>query len=150
MGKLVKTSPKKIKAAEDTAKALDLKRAGLTLRQIASAIGRSVGWVHGAIAKYCAEHPADNLEQYRREETERQLAIIASHWPTRANHHSAKVIQDSAKILIALKGASAPQGIDVNANVTVTESAHEQLLSNLAGLAAKLGKREGDPEAGSG
>jgi hypothetical protein len=149
MPKLAKTSPKKIKIAEDTARALDLKRAGLYIRQIAVAIGRSQGWVHGAIVKYCNEHPAPNLQALRAEVMERQSAIIAAHWMTRANAKSAKVIQDSDKILMAVTGLEANQKLDVAASVVVTDSAHEQLISSLASLSSKLRKGEGDPPTGT-
>jgi DNA-binding transcriptional regulator YbjK len=139
------TGPIAVKAADDTAKALDLKRSGHTIRQIAATIGRSVGWVHSAIQKYVDQHPYPHLQALRAEVMDRQAAIIASHWATRTNARSAKVIQESDKILIQITGIEAKKEVDVSGSLAVTDGAHDKLLSSLAGLASKLGTSEGDP-----
>jgi hypothetical protein len=141
-----KTGPDNIKYVEDTAKALDLKRVGLTIRQIGVAIGRSDGWVHGAIAKYVDTHAAPHLAAYRAEVLDRQAGIIAAHWAQRANPASAKVIQESDRIIISIMGLEARREVDITGAVAISDGAHEQLISGLASLAARISTGESDPE----
>ncbi len=143
-----KSSAKKIKIAEDTAKALDLRRAGLRIRDIANKLGRSASWVQLAITSFCERHPIEKLNEYRTHEIERQEEIIATHWAKRSDPKSAKVIQDSSKLLMQLKGAGGAHTVELQGALAITDGAHDALLSNLARLAAAVGAGEGDPPPG--
>lgn len=121
-----KTSVVAVVRSEDVTKALDLKRTGATIREIAVALNRSVGWVHKAIADYVDEHPAHNLEAYRHEVRERHEAIIASHWDLRREPAHARAIQDSEKILIAVNGAAAPTQTEVRSLSVGVEATPEK------------------------
>lgn len=156
MPKSAKQDARVIASSEDTARALDLRREGRTHREIAAELGRSLGWVHGAIKAYIEDHPLPHAEAYRAEVLERQAGIIATHWPTRADPECAKIIQAADKIIMAVTGAEAPRRTELTginggpiATRDVTLMTDEQLQRIALGL--PLGPPSesgaGDPEA---
>ena len=104
-----KTSPKRIALAEEQERALDLKRAGLTIRQIARTMKTSISKAHRLIDEGVKEIPREAREALVHEIHERELGIIAAHWTKRHIPEHAKVIQASNLTLVKVLGLEAPK-----------------------------------------
>lgn len=109
LGGRSKNAKRSILRADEKAKALDMKRAGLTLRQIAKALNCSLTKAYELVDEGRREIPEQAREAYVNEIHERQLAIVAAHWKNRHLPEHAKVIQASDQFLARLLGLEAPK-----------------------------------------
>lgn len=145
-----KTSKAKVVRADEMSQALDLKREGKTIREIAAILGFSKSKAQNLIEEGIASIPVASRDALVAEIHERELGIIDKHWPMRVDPDSAKVIQASHKNLMALLGLEAPKKTELTgANggpVTVDASAHDDVLRSLAALASAAAVGSGDPK----
>lgn len=103
-GYRVRTAPTAIQTAEWTAKALDLRRRGLTIRDISRILDCSLSYAHKLVSEGIRDIPREAREALVFDIYEREMALIKAHWKTRKLASSAKVIQDSDKLLMSLFG----------------------------------------------
>jgi transcriptional regulator with XRE-family HTH domain len=122
------TPKAKLDRAEDTARALNMTRQGMTVRAIARVLGCSPARVHKLVKDARLAIPAEERDLLIAEIVERERGLIQRHWPLRADPDSAKVIQASDKLLMSMFGLEAPQRVDLDARVS----------GGLAGLFAEL------------
>lgn len=99
-----KVFAKKVKAKDDAARALELKTAAWHVRDIASELGRSIGWVSEAINKELDAVPLENAKAYQTHVVARHEAVIAAHWSKKSRPENAKVIQTSLRMLVDVLG----------------------------------------------
>ena len=109
LGGRSKNAKRSILRAEEMAKALELKKAGLSFRQIAAALKCSLDKAFQLVDQGRKEIPKEAREAYIAEIHERELAIVAAHWTKRHIPEHAKVIQASDQFLARLLGLEAPK-----------------------------------------
>lgn len=142
-----KVFAKKVAAKEDAAKALELKRAGHHIRDIAAQIGRSTGWTSEAINRELDAIPLENAKRYQAIIAERHEAIILSHWAKRARPDNARIIQGSLKHLSDVLGIENARKIEVEMTTNIQglldrvqrncpPDVYEQVLAVIAGDAS--------------
>lgn len=154
------------------AKALELRVAGKSIRQIATELGYSVGAVHKAIEQEIAAIPAEGVATLRETMGAQLDALIAAHLPVAVgeirredeaggvivvapNHDSANVVIKALTSKAKLFGADAPSrteltgkdGGPLSVDVTrLTDAQLDQLArGDIAGLASESGTREETP-----
>lgn len=162
-----KTNKRAIKVADDTARALDLRREGQSIRDIAETLGRSVGWVHGALSKYTQNHPSANLDELRLEADARLRLLLKQVMPI-AQSRKAKIesrmwaVDRALKVqkqLSDLHGLNAPTKVtfdvskmsDAELRAIVSGAGGEPAVGSSSG--APSSRREGDEaslEGGTG
>lgn len=107
-------SAEAIKRSEDLKKALDLRLSGYSTRQIGALIGRAPSWVVTAIEQYNRENPSESAEAYRIVITERQQALIQTHWENRHDPKSADIIIKCDNLIANVTGAKAPERSEIS------------------------------------
>lgn len=152
LGGRSKNAKRSILRAEQMAKALELKKAGLSFRQIAAALKCSVDTAFKLVDQGRKEIPKEAREAYIAEIHERELAIVAAHWTKRHLPEHARVIQASDQFLARLLGLEAPkaQQIEVATSGVNTISPHDpvavvQRLRQLFGERAMTSTKTEDP-----
>lgn len=108
LGGRSKNAKRSILRADEMSKALDLKRAGLSLRQIAKALNCGPTKAYKLIDEGRKSIPVEARDALVHEVHERQLAIVAAHWSKRHIPEHAKVIQAADQFLSRLLGLYAP------------------------------------------
>lgn len=104
-----RTSKYKVRAADMVSRILDLKRSGMSIREIAAETDMCRSTVHRYIEQGIAGIPQATREALVSEVHERQLAVISAHWRTRHLPESAKIIQAGDKLMMNLLGLEAPK-----------------------------------------
>lgn len=160
------TSKKRIGIADDTTRALDLRRDGLSIRQIAKRLGRSVAGTHDLLTKGIEAVPVEAVDKLRAVEGERldrdyqrlgrvigaamtgalKGSATSAETVTKATHERTNISVQRAKLF----GLNATATIDVSGSLALTHDVHDQLLDRLARLAAAAATGEGDPQPESG
>lgn len=150
-GRPRKKTAKRVAVKEWRARALELRVAGWSLRQIAERIGKSISTIHEAIEQEITSIPADGVKQLRAVEGARLDRII------KANLRKASAGDGNASFVVIaaitarakLFGMNAVEKIDVTASLKLSVDAHHELLARLAKLAgdgAQEPKIEGPKE----
>lgn len=150
------TAVRKIRRVDEMTKALDLRRQGRTLREIATLLECSLGQVHKLITDGIKAVPVESVEALRVVEGERldadyarlgDVIAAAIRSPTnaarevvvKATHERTNISAQRAKLF----GLNAKEQIDVSGALSLTHDAHDQLLDRLARLAAAAAEGEG-------
>lgn len=129
-----------------TNRALDLSRAGMTIRDIARIMKIGIATAHRLVDEGRKAVPAATRDALVKEIHERELGIILAHWPTRNDPDSAKVIQASDKLLVTMFGLEAVRQLDIKLDAKVDATAHDDVLGSLAALVAEAEVGNGDPK----
>lgn len=141
------TPKAKLDRADDTARALNMTRQGMTVRAIAKALGCSPTRVHKLVKDARLAIPEAERAMLVAEIHERELGIISKHWPRRWDPDSAKLIQASDKILMDLFGLAAPIRSEVTTvGVEVTPAEARKVMSEL--FPGSVGPTAGTPDDG--
>ncbi len=128
-GTSVMTSKVKVRIQDETSRALDLRRMGRTLREIAKELGCSPAKIHGLLEKGIKDIPTSSRDAYVTSIVEREEGVIEAHWANRADPDSAKVILASHRNLVDLLGLAAPkQSIVATTDVTGSTPAEAQRI----------------------
>jgi hypothetical protein len=155
MGARSESSNVKVRRTDDMWRAWKLFRGGMTYRDISRILECSLGKAHSLVKDARDQITTREREDLVTEITERQRALISSHWRTRKDPDSAKVIHASDKLLVSIFGLETKRteltGKDGAPLMTVdvTSLSHEQLEAlargDLSGLAGESGA--GAPKA---
>lgn len=145
-----KTSQTAVGKADHTSQALDYKREGKTIREIALLLGKSVGYTHSIIEAGIKAIPEASRAALVHEVHEGVLAVIAAHVSKRDETTSAMVILHAYQKLMALMGLEAPKHSEITgkdgAPLMGEPGAHDDVLRSLAALAAAAAVGSGDPK----
>lgn len=161
-----KTSARRIEIADDTTRAVNLRRDGHSVREIARRLGCSVGRAHKLVESGIKAAPAEAVEQLRIVEGERldrdyeRLGRLvkaampdaltgkatAAETVTKATHERTNISVQRAKLF----GLNAKESVDVSGSLALTHDVHDQLLDRLSRLAAAAATGEGDTEPHTG
>jgi hypothetical protein len=113
----------------------------MTMRAIAKVLDCSPTRVHALVKAARTAIPEAERSMLVAEIHERELGIIAKHWPRRGDPDSAKVIQASDKLLMSLLGLAAPTRTELTgahggpvAMLDATKLTDEQLQRLAIGL----------------
>jgi hypothetical protein len=153
-GRASHTPQAKVERADDTARALNMTRSGMTVRAIAKVLDCSPARVHALVKAARLAIPEAERSMLVAEIHERELGIISKHWPRRFEPDSAKLIQASDKILMDLFGLAAPKRTELSGpnggpvqTIDLSKLTDEQLDRQLERLAIEAA---GDGEGGEG
>ena len=116
------TPQQKIAARERMAKALELRKAGMTYQQIATALDYgSVSASHKAVCTALKSLIREPAEEVRTFELERLDKMLSSHWPavTKGHVRSTEVVLRIMERRAALLGLDAPKDTRMTGTVAV-------------------------------
>lgn len=114
----------------DVDRALRMQAEGAYIKDIAKALGCSVGKAWNLTRDARLAMPAKLAEERTRDIVEMHQAIIDTHFETHADKDSAKVIQDSHKLVIGLLGLDAPRKTELTVTAATPATAR-RIMSEL-------------------
>lgn len=128
---------RKVESKQWHARALQLRVDGLSYREVAKRVNKSVAAVHAAVEEELAAIPAAGVERLREVRGEQLEAVIkgnlakAKRGATGNSLVVIKAIAEYAKLF----GLNAKVEVDLSASLTLGADAHAQLLDRLSRLA---------------
>lgn len=128
-------------------KALDLRLAGATFREIAGALGVSLGTAHTDVATALADIPKEEANELRKLEAARLDALNQAHWENALNGdtNSAKIVLSVIDRRIKLLGLDMPQRVEIAGNQDLDL---DTVVDNLIGIAEATVRAELEAEMG--
>jgi hypothetical protein len=109
----------------------------MTYRDISRILECSLGAAHNHVVRARRQIAEVAAEELKQEIVERERAVIATHFKRRIDPDSAKVVQASDKILIAMFGLEAPAKSEVQLDARIETTAHDDIVGELAAQLAK-------------